>query len=111
MRHLIYVAVLGGCLVAAVWLEPVLRLGVFRQWRRLLVTLAVVATAFCAWDIAAIDAGHWRYDRRQMLPVTLLGHLPLDELLFFLVVPLCTILGFEAVHKVLGWSVGDEDES
>jgi len=61
-----------------------------------------------AWDIAAIKAGHWHYDLRQMTGVVLPGGLPLDELLFFLVVPTCAILGFEAVRVVRRWPAGDE---
>ncbi len=111
MRHLSYLAVLVGCLLGALWLEPVLRVGVLRRWRRLLLTLVPVAALFGAWDVAAIAAGHWSYDPGQLVGVTLPGRLPLEELLFFLVVPLCAILGFEAVRTVRrkdGWRAGDE---
>jgi lycopene cyclase domain-containing protein len=101
MRHLSYLAVLAGCLASALWLEPVLRVRVLRRWRRLLLTLVPVVVVFGAWDIAAIAAGHWWYDRGQLVGVTLPGRLPLEELLFFLVVPVCSILGFEAVRTVL----------
>ena len=96
-----YLAVLAGCLLGALWLEPALRVGVLRQWRRLLLTLVPVAVIFVAWDLAAIAAGHWSFDPRQILGVRLPGGLPLEELLFFLVVPVCAVLGFEAVRKVL----------
>jgi lycopene cyclase domain-containing protein len=98
---LTYLAVLLGCLLAAVWLEPVLKVGVLRQPRRLLFTLLPVAVAFAAWDIAALAAGHWQVDPAQTIGIVLPGRLPLEELLFFLVVPLCAILGFEAVRSVL----------
>lgn len=101
MRHLTYLAVLAACLLSAVWLEPVLRVGVLRQWPRLLRTLIPVAVAFSLWDVAAIAAGQWSYDGGQLVDVTLPGRLPLEEVLFFLVVPLCSILGFEAVRTVL----------
>ena len=39
-----------------------------------------------------------------MLP----GGLPLEEGLFFLAVPVCSILTLEAVRAVRGWRVGDE---
>lgn len=97
-----YLAVLAGCLVGALWLEPALRVGVLRQWRRLALTLLPVAVIFIAWDLAAIAAGHWSFDPRQILGVLLPGGLPLEEFLFFLVVPVCAVLGFEAVRKVLG---------
>ena len=101
MRHLAYVSVLAGCLVAAIWLEPVLRVGVFRRWRRLLLTVLPVAAVFVLWDLAAIAAGHWHFDRRQIVDVFLPGGLPVEEVLFFLVVPLCAILGYEAVRRFI----------
>jgi lycopene cyclase domain-containing protein len=102
MAHLTYLAVLAGCLLGAVWLEPVLRVGVLRQWRRLLLTLVPVVLVFGGWDVAAIAAHHWSYDRAQTTGVLLPGRLPLEELLFFVVIPVCAILGFEAVRKRLG---------
>jgi lycopene cyclase domain-containing protein len=101
VRHLVYLAVLAGCLAGALWLEPVLRVGVLRRWRRLLLTVLTVVVAFGAWDLAAVAAGQWRYDAARTLPVRLPGHLPVEELLFFVVVPVCTVLGFEAVRQTL----------
>lgn len=103
MRHLTYLAVLLVCLACAIWLEPVLRVGVLRQWRRLLATVLPVAIVFSLWDVAAIGAGQWFYDLSQLTGVLLPGRLPLEEVLFFIVVPICAILGFEAVRKVTGW--------
>src|SRR5690349_8972320 len=101
MHKFTYLAVLGGCLLAALWLEPVLRVGVLRQWRRLLLTLVPVAAVFLAWDLAAIAASDWSFDPGRIIGVVLPGGLPVEELLFFLVVPLCSVLGFEAVRSVL----------
>ena len=108
MRHLAYLLVLAGCLVAALWLEPVLKVGVLRQWRRLLLTLLPVVVVFVLWDLAAIAAGHWTFDPAQTTGILLPGGLPLDEVLFFVVVPVCAVLGFEAVRAVLGRPAGDE---
>ncbi len=101
MSHLRYLAVLLGCAACALWLEPILKVDVLRRWRRLLLTLLPVVVVFTAWDVAAIAAGHWTFDRHQITGVLLPGRLPLEELLFFAVVPVCAILGFEAVRKVL----------
>ena len=101
MRHFVYLAVLAAILAGALWLEPVLRVGVLRRWRRLMLTLVPVAVVFVAWDLAAIAAGHWSYDDIQLVGVWLPGGLPLEEVLFFLVVPLCSVLAFEAVRTVL----------
>jgi lycopene cyclase domain-containing protein len=108
MGRFTYVAVLLGCLAAALWLEPVLRVNVLRRWRRLLLTVLPVACVFALWDAAAIAAGHWTFDPAQTTGVFLPAGVPLDELLFFLIVPVCAILGFEAVRAVLRWPAGDE---
>lgn len=102
-----YLGVLAFCAVGSGWLELALPVRVLRRWRRLLLTLAPTAAVFVAWDVAAIRAGHWSYDGRQTTGVAL-GPLPLEELLFFLVVPTAAVLTFEAVRVVGGWPVGDE---
>ncbi len=106
MRHFSYLLVLLGCLVAAIWLEPVLKVNVLRRWRRLLLTVLPVACLFAVWDAAAIAAGHWTFDPEQITGVLFPGGLPLDEVLFFLVVPVCAVLALEAVRKVTGWDAG-----
>jgi lycopene cyclase domain-containing protein len=101
VRHFVYLGVLVGCLAGALWLEPILRVGVLRRWRKLLWTLLPVVAVFVAWDLWAIRAGHWTFDPAQTTGVRLPGGLPIEELLFFVVVPVCAILGFEAVRTVL----------
>lgn len=102
-----YLLVLAGCLIGTAPLEVVLGTRVYARWRRLLLTLLPVLVVFTAWDVLAIRAGHWAYDPRQTTGVRL-GNLPLEELLFFLVIPVCAILALEAVRAVRGWRVGDE---
>jgi lycopene cyclase domain-containing protein len=108
VRHLTYLFVLAGCLIAAAPLEFVLGLRVRRQGCRLLLSLLPVAIVFVAWDIYAIARHQWSYDRAQTSGVLLPGRLPLEELLFFLVIPVCAVLTIEAVRKVTGWSLIDE---
>lgn len=95
-----YLAVLGLCLGTAMPLEPTLRIGVLGQWRRLSFTLLAVAVPFGAWDAYGAAVGHWAYVGERLTGVQLLT-LPLEEWLFFVVVPLCSIMGYEAVRTVL----------
>lgn len=107
-----YLVLLAACLVGTLPLEIVVRTRVYARWRRLLLALLPVFAVFVGWDVWAISAGHWRYDLRQISGVLLPGRLPLEEALFFLVVPTCGVLTLEAVRAVRGWPVGDEaDES
>ncbi len=105
--RLIYLLVLLGCLVGTAPLEVLLRTRVYARWRRLLPTLLPVFVVFTLWDVLAIRAGHWSYDPRQTTGLHL-GNVPIEELLFFVVIPTCSILALEAVRAVKGWRVGDE---
>jgi lycopene cyclase domain-containing protein len=99
---MLYLAVMAGCLVVTLPLELVLRVGVYRRWRRLLATLAPVLAVFLTWDALAIHAHDWGYRRLTGLRV---GDLPVEEIAFFLVIPTCALLTFEAVHRLRpAWS-------
>jgi lycopene cyclase domain-containing protein len=100
VSHLAYLAVLAGCLLAAGWLEFALHTRVFQRWRRLLLTLVPVLAFFCAWDWYAISRGQWSFDPRHVTGWLLPGRLPVEEVLFFAVVPVCSVLCFEAVRIV-----------
>ena len=107
MRSLGYVAVLAFCVVGTLPLELFLGVRVYRQWRRLVLTLLPVVAVFVTWDLYAVNAGQWSFDATQLLGVTLPGDLPLEEVLFFLVVPTASLLALEAVHRVRGWPIDE----
>jgi lycopene cyclase domain-containing protein len=108
MAHLGYAGMLVFCLAGTAPLELVLHVGVYRRWRRLLLTIAPVLVVFLAWDVYAVARGQWAFDAHQILGARLPGGLPVEEVGFFVVVPLAAILTLEAVRAVRGWPVGDE---
>jgi lycopene cyclase domain-containing protein len=103
VRHLAYLAVLAFCLLGTLPLEVWLGVRVYRQPRRLLLTLLPVVAVFYLWDVYAIAADHWTFDPAQTVGLVLPGGVPVEELLFFVVVPTCAVLAFEAVRRVKGW--------
>jgi lycopene cyclase domain-containing protein len=111
MRHLGYLGMLAFCLLGTAPLELLLHVGVYRRWRRLVLTVLPVLVVFVTWDLWAIHRGQWSFDPAQTLGVDLPGGLPIEELAFFVVVPLAAVLTLEAVRKVRGWPVGDEADS
>ena len=109
MSHLSYLAVLAACLLGTAPLEIVLRTRGYARWRRLLLTLVPTVVIFAGWDVYAIHHHQWTYERHFVTGVFLPGHLPLEEFLFFLVVPTCAVLTLEAVRRRRPqWTVGDE---
>lgn len=106
-----YAAMLGFVVVATLPLELLLGARVYARARRLALTVLCAGLPFLVWDVLAVRAGHWRFgeDRTLGLDVPLgLATLPAEEVLFFVVVPLASVLTLEAVRRVLGWRVGDE---
>jgi lycopene cyclase domain-containing protein len=97
-----YLAVIAGCLLVTLPLELVLGARVYRQPRRLVRSLAPAVAVFVAWDVIAIDRGHWWYNTRYVTGWRLPGALPVEELAFFVAVPICALLTYEAVKIVLG---------
>lgn len=108
MRHFSYVGALAAVVLVTLPLELFLHTRVYARWRRLLLTLLPVVSFFVAWDLFAIAHEQWDFDPAQTLGVLLPGGLPLEELLFFVVVPIASILTLEAVRVVRGWPVGGE---
>jgi lycopene cyclase domain-containing protein len=108
MSHLSYLAILLSCLLGVLPLELLLHTGVLRRWRRLVLALAPGLLLGVGWDLYAVHAGQWRFARRYVLPARVAG-LPIEEILFFVVIPICAVLTLEAVRRRRPqWRIGDE---
>lgn len=95
--------------VGSFWLEIALKVRVLARVKRVAMTIGPVAILFIAWDLYAVHVGHWYFDKTQIVGVVFPGGLPLEEVLFFVVVPLAAIMTIEAVRSVKkSWTVGDE---
>jgi lycopene cyclase domain-containing protein len=96
-----YLIVLGACLLITAPLE-FFGAGVYRRPRRTLLAIVPVAAVFVIWDAIAIAARVWTYNPRYVTGAELPLRIPLEELLFFVVIPLCGLLTFNAVTTMLG---------
>ena len=108
LRRLSYLALLAGCLLATAPLEFLLRTRVYRRWRRLLLAITPGLLLGVGWDRYAVGHRQWSFDRRYLSGLRLVG-LPIEEVLFFVVIPVCAVLTLEAVRRRRpGWLIGDE---
>jgi lycopene cyclase domain-containing protein len=101
LRHWSYAGMLAFCLAGTLPLVPAYRLTVLRQLPRLALTIVAAGTPFVLWDVWATHAGHWHFDPDQTLPWRVAG-LPLEEIAFFVVIPLASILAYEGVRAARG---------
>lgn len=94
-----YLILMAGCLLITLPLEFVLGARVYRSPRRLLLAMLPMVVVFSVWDVVGILRKHWWYEPRFMSGLHI-GPLPLEELVFFLVIPICGLLSYEAVGRV-----------
>lgn len=97
-----YLILLALCVLVTLPLEIVFHARVYRRPRRLLAAMAAPVAIFCIWDVIAIARGHWTYSRRYTTGWNLPFELPVEEVAFFLVIPVCGLLSLEAVRWILG---------
>ncbi|MHA7651388.1 lycopene cyclase domain-containing protein [Mycobacterium sp. ML4] len=101
--HWQYLIVLGLCLLITLPLE-IFGEGVYRRPGRLIRAIAPFAAVFLVWDAVAIAAGIWWYNGKYLIGVDLPPRIPIEEVLFFVVIPVCGLLTYNAVSTILNWS-------
>ncbi len=97
-----YLLLMGACAFGTLPLEFLFRARVYRRPRRLVGALALPLAVFLVWDIVAIARDHWRFNERYVTGWELPFSVPVEELTFFVVIPICALLSFEACGHVLG---------
>lgn len=100
MNHWQYLIVLAACVAITLPLEFLIGARVYRSPRRLLLTLIPMLVIFVGWDVVGILRHHWWYEPRFISGIHLAA-LPLEELLFLTVIPICALLTYEAVGRIL----------
>lgn len=97
VQQFTYLSVLAGCVLATLPLEFFLQAKVYRRWQRMLLSVLPVAAVFLVWDVLAVSAGWWWFDENYITGL-FLGSMPIEEILFFLIVPVCGLLTYEGVR-------------
>ena len=101
VAHWHYLFVLIFISICAVGVNFGFRLHITRSCRIFLATDAAVLLIYTAWDIYAVKHHNWSFDPQQIWGVNIGGTLPIEEILFFVIVPLMTILSYIALSKLL----------
>jgi lycopene cyclase domain-containing protein len=72
----------------------------YRNGRGLAFSLLSVFLVFGSWDILATARGHWFFAPEKVGPVRV-ANLPLEEVLFFVVIPFCCLFTWEALNFLM----------
>jgi lycopene beta-cyclase len=95
-----YLLLMGGCFLITLPLEWI-GAGVYRRPARLLRAVSLPVVLFLLWDVGAIARDHWSFDDAFVTGVELPAGLPIEEVVFFAVIPVCAVLTLEAIRRLL----------
>lgn len=93
-----YLLVLASCAAVTLPLEFAGGARVYRRPKALLATLVPVLVIFAGWDSIAVHHAEWWFSARYTVGLRIAG-LPVEEWLFFLVVPVCALLTYEVLGR------------
>ena len=108
MEHLHYSYVLIFISICAIGVNFGFKLRFSKKLKLFLLADALILVIYLIWDFWAVSKGSWFFDPDQILGVMLLGKLPIEEVLFFIIVPLMTVLTYLALTKLTGWGKDKE---
>lgn len=96
---------MAACVAVTLPLEWAFDARVYRRPMRTARALGPVVVVFYLWDAVAIARDHWFFAESYVTGVVLPLGVPLEELVFFIVIPLCALLSYESVRNLLGGRV------
>ena len=95
-----YLLLMAGCLVLTLPLEFFFRARVWARMGRYLQALALPFLLFNAINEAAVYRRLWSYSPRYTTGIRIPRNYPIEEVVFFAVIPMCAVLTFETVRNV-----------
>ena len=96
----LYLWVILGTIVGPLLLSFDHKVHFYKHWKALFPALLITALGFVAWDAYFTDRHIWGFTEKYLLGIYW-GNLPLEECLFFLVVPYACMFIYEVLKAYL----------
>jgi len=93
----LYFAILGGSLLVPFLLSFDRKVQYYRRWKYLFPAMIPPALLYIAWDMYFTDQKVWDFNPRFITGYRI-GNLPVEEVLFFFVVPYCCMFIYECIR-------------
>jgi lycopene cyclase domain-containing protein len=101
MAEFNYLGVLLFISICAVAVTITFKVRAPRFWRTFLIVDSIVLAVYLFWDYWAIDKNIWSFDPAQTVGIKVLGIVPIEEVLFFIIVPLMSIITYLALINLI----------
>jgi len=96
-----YFIVLGVCLAGPLVFSFSKKLNFYKKPFRLVRAILIPMIVFIAWDVVAAARGHWGFNT-EYVSGFFIFNLPVEEVLFFAVIPFAGLFTWEVVKYFAG---------
>jgi len=96
-----YFLVLAVCIAGPLAFSFSKKLGFYKDTKRLVLSILLPMIIFIAWDVAATYRGHWSFNKEYISGLYIFN-LPVEEILFFVVIPFAGLFTWEVVKYFSG---------
>ncbi len=95
-----YFLILLTLLLTGFFLQRLFKIKIYKSTSHLLATNLFSLVIGTIWDQFAISRGHWSFGERFLLGPKI-GYMPIEEYLFFLVIPYFGLVVYKIIEKKL----------
>ena len=92
----LYFYVLLGSIVFPFFLSFDKKISFYKKWKFIFPSIFLVAIVFIAWDIYFVKNGVWGFNKAYLSGLYVFN-LPIEEVLFFVIIPYCFMFTYEVV--------------
>lgn len=97
MQHWTYALLLAGSILIPLIRSFEPRVHFVAYWKALFLGIIFMMLVFIPWDVAFTRNDVWGFSHEYVTGIYLLG-LPLEEWLFFVVIPYCVVFSYEVIR-------------
>ena len=95
--HYTYFIILAASIAGPLALSFDKKVGFYKQWKYLFPSMMIPAFLYIAWDIFFTSKSVWSFNENYITGLKL-GNLPVEEVIFFFVVPYCCVFIYECIR-------------
>jgi lycopene cyclase domain-containing protein len=92
-----YFLILGASFIGPLALSFDKKVAFYTKWKYLLPAIVIPALLYMAWDMYFTKQGVWRFNEKYISGIHI-GNLPIEEVLFFFIVPYCCVFIYECIR-------------
>lgn len=95
--HYTYFLILAASLAGPLFLSFDRKVAFYTKWKYLFPALIIPALLYIAWDIFFTAEAVWSFNEKYITGIKI-SNLPLEEVLFFFIVPYCCVFIYECIR-------------